>query len=98
MWFSAQLQAESLRLEVALDGANGKVQLMADRAAAAEEHAERVREQLARVKTSAAQREREVQEGAAEREQAERQWQDKAETTENVRLAHLLKASADRTC
>lgn len=72
-------------MDVLLDNANGKLQMAEDRATAAEEHVERVREQLARFKASAAQREKDVHDSAeAEREEAERHWQEKVDVAEKV--------------
>ncbi|GAQ89631.1 kinesin-related protein [Klebsormidium nitens] len=91
----AQLQAASLRMDVLLDNANGKLQMAEDRATAAEEHVERVREQLARFKASAAQREKEIQDSAAEdRDEAERLWQEKVQAAEKAWQAQLAQRSA----
>jgi hypothetical protein len=82
---SKQLQTASLKVEMALEYANGRVQLMEDRAASAQEQVEKLREQLARAKASAAQHDRDIEEEAAvEREEVQRQWEEKIATIEKV--------------
>jgi hypothetical protein len=68
-----------------LEYARGKLQLEEDRAAGAEEQVEKLREQLARAKASAAQRDRDMEEAAAvEREELQRQWEEKTAMVEKV--------------